>query len=416
MTTEPVTCPYCNALVTVAPGTPGGRRVPCQRCGESFTLSPLAGPATTDIGTGPTAPAPVAAPDDFAARRMWIGGAPGRNRRLAVIILGVMACMAAGALAFALTTEKFRRDNDKGITQAHPKRRPPLDDEATPAGPVTPTPPARLDALAWLPKDTNLVAGVNVHEIAGTDAGKALLKQPIALGGYKLSGSIESLLGALGFKSSEVDHVVVGVTADSSILPRAVLLVRTRREYDEEEVRKHLNAERVGGPGGRPVYEFRAGDALKPAVCFLDGRTVAFALVPGPLTELPAEPRADLAQLPRELRDVLQKRVGAVGQLWVAGHSEDWTRTQARALFAKMGKANGERLAKVRTFAAWVQLDDPAVVQATFDCGSDQAAKELQKVLDIPDDGADWKAARADGWLTVQGRTKLDKVLGTLER
>jgi len=55
-------------------------------------------------------------------------------------------------------------------------------------------------------------------------------------------------------------------------------------------------------------------------------------------------------------------------------------------------------------------------VRAEFDCGSDQAAKDLQKYLDIPDDGADWKAARADGWLTVQGRTKLDNVLGALER
>src|SRR5262249_57242183 len=35
MTTEPVTCPYCNALVTVAPGTAGGQRVPCRRCRES---------------------------------------------------------------------------------------------------------------------------------------------------------------------------------------------------------------------------------------------------------------------------------------------------------------------------------------------------------------------------------------------
>jgi hypothetical protein len=372
---------------------------------------------STDIGTELTAPSAAAHP--AYELRQWSLARPVRaNRRLALIILGVMACMAAGALAFALTTQSFRRDNDKGLTQPHPKRRPPLDDDATPTGPVTPTAPAKLDVLAWLPKDTNLVAGVHVRELAGNDAGKALLKQPIpiALGNVKLGGSLESLLRGLGFKSYEVDHLVFGATADSSFFPRVVLLVRTRQEYDEDDLRKRLSAERAGKAGDRVVYEFRVSDALKPSVCLLDSHTVAFALLPGPLSNLPASARTDLEELPRELRVVLQKRVDPVGPLWIAGHSNDWSKTQARVLFAKLGKANGERLAKVRTSAAWVQLDDPVVVRAEFDCGSDQAAKDLQKVLDIPDDGADWKAARSDGWLTVQGRTKLDKVLGTLER
>jgi hypothetical protein len=416
MTTEPVTCPYCNALVTVAPGTAGGERVPCRRCGESFTLSPLAAPATTDIGTGPPAQAPAHAPD-FSATRHWsIGRSPGADRRLALLILGVMACMAAGALAFALSTQSFRRDNDKGITQPHPKRRAPLDDDVTPGGAATPTPPAKLDALAWLPKDTNLIAAVHVREIAGSDAGKELLKQPIPVrvGDFKLAGNIESLLRALGFKSNEVDHLVIAVTTDVSLFP--TLLVRTRQEYDEDDLRKRLSAERSGTAGGRTVYEFRAGDTFKSSACLLDSHTVAFSLVPGPLSNLPESPRAELAQLPRQLRQVLQKRVGPAGPFWIAGHSDDWSKTPARMLFAKVGKENGERLAKVRTFAAWVLLDDPALVRAEFNCGSDQAAKDLQKYLDIPDDAADWKAGRGDGWLSVQGRTKLDKVLGALER
>ena len=421
MTTEPVTCPYCNALVTVAPGTAGGQRVPCRRCGESFTLSPHAdcGLRIADCGLENQAGssrerAALQSPVYESAIRNPQSAI--RNRWLALVILGVMACMAAGALAFALSTEKFRRDNDKGITQPRPKRRVPLD-EATPPAPATPTPPAKLDALAWLPPDTNLVLGVHVREVAGADAGKALLRQPIRAGGFNLGLSPESLLGALKFQVAEVDHLVLGITAEESDrpallnLPRAVLLVRTRQDYDERELRERLKAERVAGPGDRAVYEFRASDALKPSVCFIDGRTVAFALVPGPLQDVPASPRADLGQLPRPLREVLKKRVGPVGPLWVAGHSDDWSKTPAKRLFA-----NRERLAKVRTFAVWVQLDDPALVRAEFDCGSDQAAKDLQKYLDIPDDGADWKAARADGWLTVQGRTKLDNVLGALER
>ena len=39
---------------------------------------------------------------------------------------------------------------------------------------------------------------------------------------------------------------------------------------------------------------------------------------------------------------------------------------------------------------AWVkQADDPLVVEAAFNCGSDDAAKELQQYFDIPDRGVD---------------------------
>ena len=38
MNPEPATCPYCNALVPLAPGATAGQRVPCPRCGEAFAL------------------------------------------------------------------------------------------------------------------------------------------------------------------------------------------------------------------------------------------------------------------------------------------------------------------------------------------------------------------------------------------
>ena len=87
-------------------------------------------------------------------------------------------------------------------------------------------------------------------------------------------------------------------------------------------------------------------------------------------------------------------------------------------LLKNMKEKDRQRLLKVSTFAAWVQVDDPLLVQAAFDCGDDQIAKDLQKYLDIPDVGVDpdWKASTRDGWLTVQIRTSLKKVREALER
>src|SRR5581483_7216432 len=108
MTSNPVTCPYCNSLVTVTPGMTRGQRLPCARCGESFTLT--SEPATTDISDQSAAPALDGEPGSPANR--WPLKKPVQaNRRTLLILLGVMAFMAVGALAYALHTQQFRRDN-----------------------------------------------------------------------------------------------------------------------------------------------------------------------------------------------------------------------------------------------------------------------------------------------------------------
>jgi hypothetical protein len=421
MMTDTVTCPYCNALVPVAPGAAAGKRVVCRRCGESFALSPGDAPVSGDILTQPAAPAPTAIVTQPAAPQPFVKPTRG-NRRFAYLMLGVMGGLFAVALVFALSTQAMRRANDAGITRPNPKRPLPLDDDDSSGGTLPPVPPAKLDALAWLPADTNVIAAVHLREIAGTPAGKELLKQPIkATKRFNFNFSIESLVNSTGFQLDEIQHLVIGVRAEKSAIPAlavppVVIIVRTRRDYNPRTLLNAMKNKEELKFGARTVYQPRAEGTLKPAVCFLDSNTAAFALIPEVLKDVPAEPQEDLRQLPRELRDVLQKRVGPVGPLWVAGHSDDWGVTQARLLFTNLNRADRDRVFKVRTFAAWVQFGDPVEVRAEFDCRTDEAARDLQKYLDVPDAGGPWTAARADGWLSVQGRTKLDKVLEWLER
>jgi hypothetical protein len=414
MSTHPVTCPYCNALVTVAPGTTRGQRLPCARCGESFTLT--SEPATTDISDQPAAPELDVEPGSPA--KHWLLKKPdSANRRTLLILLGVMAFMAVGALAYALHTQQFRRDNDKGIVKENPKRRPPLDDTFSPD--EVPTPPAKLAGLAWLPRDTTVVVGVHVRELLSNAAGKSLVTEPIDVGGVKVR--IETLADWTGFKRDEIDHLVVGVNAEKTV-PLPLLIVRLRLDVSEGELQQRLAARQGGTAGDRPVYEFQPHNAQPPLsplyVCLVDKRTAVYAMLPNHLGVVPTTPRT---HRPDGLGNAFE-RLGSVGQLWIVGHSDNWNKTQVPLLFKpfldKMTDADRRRLLKVSTFAAWVQVDEPTLVEAALDCGDDQIARELQKYLDIPDIGVDpdWKASVRDGWLSLQIRAGLKKVRDALGR
>ena len=139
MTAEPLTCPYCNALIPASEGATAGRRTTCPRCGETFTLLQPQPHGSADLQTSP---ATNAAPVDvdlevgrqFRMRR--------NNRRLAAAILVVMGLGALISLSFALYSQSERRANDRRMP--HKPKGPNLTEP--PPTPAT-TPPAALEAL-----------------------------------------------------------------------------------------------------------------------------------------------------------------------------------------------------------------------------------------------------------------------------
>src|SRR4051794_454420 len=104
MTSNPVSCPYCNAYVTVPAGTAAGQRVSCPRCGEAFAYRGAA------VGKGtpatPASAAYAASPDTGSqpsfAGASYVTQPRWSNRAIAFLVLGVMVLMAVGGLTFAL--------------------------------------------------------------------------------------------------------------------------------------------------------------------------------------------------------------------------------------------------------------------------------------------------------------------------
>src|SRR5262245_9620806 len=104
-----VSCPYCNAYVTIPHPLPADRRLFCSRCGEKFLyqgpLPDSAEPAPPDL--------PLATPNGESGTAPTPRTSTARaNFALATLLLGVMITMALFSLTIYLRTVQIRRDHD----------------------------------------------------------------------------------------------------------------------------------------------------------------------------------------------------------------------------------------------------------------------------------------------------------------
>jgi hypothetical protein len=445
MSAELLTCPYCNAEVTVARGTPAGRRVPCPRCGETFPYRPSEGvttapPPSLQMTAEPPAPE-VPATDSFrfklgllvgivgavgtvtlvyirsldvavivgamaavGALWLWFFRVRRGNQVTAVFVLANMALVAAAGLALALRTQSERRAHDAGLPHS---RRPSHNQPEPPAEGVPAPPPAvapdRLSALGYLAPDTSVVAGVHVAELLADDTGKRLLNDPIKI------GSTEFRLGAVekwtGLRPEEVDHVVLGVKADDALPPRLNVVVRTREPYDAAKVRAALKARRAGG-GKKELYRFDGPGGVPLVLWCADERTLVVGLLATHLEAVPVKPRDDLGALVPELRPILSERMRPAGPVWAAGHARDWASTAAAPLLEQLGKDDRARVRSVRTFGVWLQPGREVTVNAVFRCADPAAGRSLGEYAQSRwGKGTNLKAVADEDWLTLQLRT-----------
>jgi hypothetical protein len=390
--TASLACPYCNASVTVSPGTPAGHRVSCPRCGDSFTLrQPVPGDAILQV---PSLPSP-----DLNSLTL-----PRRsNARTAGLVLGVMGCMAAVGLAFALVTQPERRAHDAGIPKK--ARRAPQPAPEEPLPPITA--PDKLEALGYLPSDTGIIIGVHVADLLGTPTGRQLLQEPIRIGRTEIK--VADWSRALGLRLEDLDHAVVGLKVENAFPPRFHLVGKTREPFDPEQLRARLDGQRVAGAKKKGTFRYSIPGQLVPLAMYCpDNRTAVVALLDTQLEAVPAAPVTDLAALRPELRMVLRERRELGSPFWVVGHVENWNKTPLHKALEKRPKEERQKLLQVRTVGAWVQLDDGVAVKVSFHCQDAAKARAVDEVLraagrpDFP-----LKTAVDGPWVSVQLRTDL---------
>ncbi len=433
MSSQVLTCPYCNSTVAAPPLTRPGQRVPCPRCGESFPLRDSAAAEPVTPVPEPPADSPPAASPRLS------------NGRLALLILGGMIAMALIGLAYALHTQDLRRSYDiqlpktrsidvpliarialglyvtgliaatvwgwnrreraagaprpwtrrlgvPGLAvvalvavglaliaiQARPVR-PPLELDRPRSAPV---PPAELAALGYLPDDIDAIAAVHVAEVLDEPTGRDVLRR-IGLGGE----GAPDLEKWTGLKLDDLDHVVVGLKLDAEMLTRFVIVARARHPIDPRNVCDALKTTAKQEVDGRTVYPFvlQTGLPLLASVgvslWFADEETLVIAKK---FENLPQTPRKGIDHLRPALREAIREHLAPASHVWVAAHAESWDGLNfllRQGLNEALGR-DAENFNKVRTVALALTIENGLTLIGSAHCQDEPAAAALRKYLD----------------------------------
>ena len=418
MTTETLTCPYCNASLGIQADWTAGQRIVCPRCGDSFSLR--FSDSTTDRLRS-SRPSETVVPTSVPAAEVPL---PSRwsNRLIAGVVLSVMFLMAGGSLVFMLLTQPQRRAYDTSRPPRRPGKQRGLAEADFPAPNaetrevIASVAPDKLAALSYLPDSVNFLFAARIPELLASPLGVQLLRDPIQLD--RPSFRLENLSRGLGFRLEEIDHLVFAARIDDTVPPPFYVVLRTTGTYDAEQLRQRLGGSRVPSPSKKKLYSFRIPQQDIPLnIWFADERTVVLALLADQLELLPSSPIEDLRQFPEELRTILKQRREPVAPTWIAGHSRDWNKTSAAMFLNQMTKEELGKLALLRTFGIWIAVDDSLIVKGVFACKDETGARRLEeyfRTLSGPD--ADFKTALDGPWLTLQFRTGLDFLTRILKR
>jgi hypothetical protein len=146
---NPITCPYCNALVAAPHSLSPSHRITCPRCGESFAVRGSA----TDAETAGTIGAGTAAitRDKATSQRNDSASQPARKAVVNRIII------AASLLAIVAILASW------GVGHLQRTPSPPSPEKGTTPRAVA---PADLAGLGYLPPQTDAVLALHVAQIA----------------------------------------------------------------------------------------------------------------------------------------------------------------------------------------------------------------------------------------------------------
>lgn len=450
MTTETVTCPYCNAYVAV--GQPGAELVLCPRCGEMFPYRPR------DTDREPAGPVPqaVPAPAPAASPPRWSNGA------VAAVVLAVMVLVTTVALTFSLLTVQARRDyvpNPQhpperiadtlkanpwivalagtwvlglvfllvkerlgpaedprsqrliiellivsalglglfGLSFAFSNRRPGPNN--TVAGP--PTLPGT--ALDYLPPDLNFLAVVRVRDALQTVAGKQI-REALPLG--PADHGTERVQGKTGLEPDNLDALVVALKADHGQV-RPTVLLQTRQPFDRATVRQAFHLSDPLQRNGRTLYKGVPEKLHFGVVVWFPSDTVAvIAPTAEDLDHVPLTPSWNPDRLAPPLRALVQERLGSKAPAWAVGSAE-----AAKPLLPAFAAKEREILGKVTTFDISVQLGKDVLLKAALDCADETAARAVADYLQHVRVGAAELSETQQGRrVTVELRADVDAI------
>jgi hypothetical protein len=302
-----------------------------------------------------------------------------------------MATLALLALAFAWSTIESRRQRD----------RPKLVEDSGLARVIS-IAPAKLPALAYIPENVQIVAGLHVAELFDDPDCQGLVAE---FRSGSLGAGADSLRRWTGLVLEEIDHAVLGVRLEDRALPHVSLVVRARRPVELDKVRARLKAGRPLEGKKRTYFRYPLGASGLEGVLFqADERTLIYGLAREDLDAVPLTANAGGDRFSVELRSALGEFTEGT-QAWAVGHANDWQKSTSWFPAPELHEA----LSKLRGFATWLRCDKASVWTLRVECRDAAAADGLDHFL------ADYLSPSPDDslWRSQIAKTLKHSVDGT---
>jgi hypothetical protein len=247
-----------------------------------------------------------------------------------------MGAMALLSLAVGLRTVSFRRSRDQ-------------------------------EPLGYLPDDTNVIVAVHASKALQTATGQEVLNQfrfgPTDMGLV----SLEQWLGLS--LDQDVGDLVFGLRVDDRFPPRVILVVQTRRPYDEAKVRAALKDSQYVERRQKKLYQFRSEKTpFKPAMWCAAPSTLVIGLEPEQLDAVPLTPHSGIEHLARPIQEFLQDPNSTKAQTWGVAHADHWDRTILGPLAAASDGKTLETLKAVQTLGVWLHFDQAVSLKVAGRC------------------------------------------------
>lgn len=241
---------------------------------------------------------------------------------------------------------------------------------------VRAVPPVELEALGYLPKGTNVVAAIHISEALQTPAGREFLAH-YQLGPIEVS--LEKIERWTGLKADEIDHVALGLTVSDMIPPPLLLVIRTRRPYEEQDVLARLKANRRTEQNQKTLYRFKIEKpSLDLVLWCASPSTLVIGLTPKDLDAAPLMPATGAERLAPGVKEILSERLGAGSQAWLVGQIDQWDKIgPLLALF--MPEQERGLFMKTRSFSSSLRFDPGMTLMVTIRCIDEPAALEMEK-------------------------------------
>ena len=354
-------CPFCNGLLPGLSAQPSAEKLPCPRCGELIPASRWQ--VDTAIASGePKLPTPTAGADRPDVTQQIVPGI----RKTALIVLGIMLAMAVVGLSYALWTTKLRRTRDPKLT---------LD-------PITFRKPLELEGLGYLPKDSDIIVGLQIAEwLADKKVGKPLLDEPRPA---VLDWVMKQLPRVTGMPLEELDHVVLAASFDT---PQVVMVVKTRRPIALEKIAEHAKPSSMPLHQDKPLYEISFNPPAEALVWCVEAKTLLLVLrLDAPklehLNALSATPRSIEQVVSVPLRQALKERLPKFQFLWAAGRLDRLGLLEDLLRMAPAAKPYLEVTKDLKVFAIGLEPVDGLTLTAHFLMTEAKAAAKFKSFLE----------------------------------